>query len=36
MKMENEFRARAAGTVTEIRVAPGQAVNAGDLLLVIG
>jgi biotin carboxyl carrier protein len=35
MKMENEFRATAAGVVTEVRVTPGQAVNAGDLLVVI-
>ncbi len=36
MKMENEFRAKAGGTVKEIRVEPGQAVNPGDVLLVIG
>ena len=36
MKMENEFRATAAGTVAEVRVAVGQAVNAGDVLVVIG
>ena len=35
MKMENEFRATAAGTVKEIRVQAGQAVNAGDVLVVI-
>jgi biotin carboxyl carrier protein len=35
MKMENEFRAAAAGTVKEIRVAAGQAVNLGDVLVVI-
>jgi biotin carboxyl carrier protein len=35
MKMENELRAGAAGTVAEVRVAPGQAVNAGDVLVVI-
>jgi pyruvate carboxylase subunit B len=35
MKMENEFKAAAAGTVAEIRVQPGQAVNPGDVLLVI-
>jgi biotin carboxyl carrier protein len=35
MKMENEFRATAGGVVTEVHVAPGQAVNAGDLLVVI-
>ena len=35
MKMENEFRATAGGVVREIHVAPGQAVNAGDLLVVV-
>jgi biotin carboxyl carrier protein len=35
MKMQNEFRASVAGTVKEIRVAVGQVVNAGDVLLVI-
>ena len=35
MKMENEFRATASGVVTEVHVAPGQAVDAGDLLLVV-
>jgi biotin carboxyl carrier protein len=35
MKMENEFKAAAAGTVVEVRVQPGQAVNPGDTLVVI-
>jgi biotin carboxyl carrier protein len=35
MKMENEFRATSGGVVAEIHVAPGQAVNAGDLLVVV-
>jgi biotin carboxyl carrier protein len=35
MKMENEFKALAAGTVVEVRVQPGQAVNPGDTLVVI-
>lgn len=35
MKMENEFRATAAGTVREIRVRAGQAVNPGDTLIVV-
>jgi biotin carboxyl carrier protein len=35
MKMENEFPATGGGVVKEIHVAPGQAVNAGDLLVVI-
>ncbi|MBT9157020.1 MAG: Glutaconyl-CoA decarboxylase subunit gamma [Firmicutes bacterium] len=36
MKMENEIVATADGTVQEIRVAKGAAVNAGDVLVVIG
>jgi biotin carboxyl carrier protein len=35
MKMENEFKAAVAGTVKEIRVEAGQAVNPGDVLVVI-
>jgi biotin carboxyl carrier protein len=35
MKMENEFRATGGGVVSAIHVAPGQAVSAGDLLLVV-
>ncbi len=35
MKMENEFRATAGGVVSEVAVAPGQAVNAGDLMVVV-
>jgi pyruvate carboxylase len=35
MKMENEVKAPASGTVEEIRVQPGQAIEAGALLLVI-
>ena len=35
MKMENEFRASSGGTVVEVHVQPGQAVNAGDVLVVI-
>jgi len=35
MKMENEFKSGVAGTVAEVRVTPGQAVNAGDVLVVI-
>ncbi len=35
MKMENEFRASGPGTVREVRAQPGQAVNAGDILMVI-
>ena len=36
MKMENELKAVAPGTVRDVRVAAGQAVNAGDVLVVIG
>ena len=35
MKMQNEFKARAAGTVTDVRVSAGQTVNPGDILLII-
>jgi biotin carboxyl carrier protein len=35
MKMENEIMAPRSGTVREIRVTPGQAVEAGELLAVI-
>ena len=36
MKMENELKAVRAGTIQEIRVKEGQAVEMGALLLVIG
>jgi biotin carboxyl carrier protein len=36
MKMENELRATASGTVRDVRVSAGQAVNAGDVLVIIG
>jgi biotin carboxyl carrier protein len=35
MKMENELKAGRAGTVAEVRVEAGQAVNPGDVLIVI-
>ena len=35
MKMENELRARAAGTVTEVRVAEGSSVEAGAILVIL-
>ncbi|MFQ5897508.1 MAG: biotin/lipoyl-containing protein [Candidatus Methylomirabilia bacterium] len=35
MKMENEFKATADGTVKEVRVQVGQTVNGGDVLVVI-
>jgi biotin carboxyl carrier protein len=36
MKMENELQADKAGTIKEVKVAKGQAVNGGDTLIVIG
>jgi biotin carboxyl carrier protein len=35
MKMENELKSPKAGKVTEIKVAPGQTVEKGDLLVVV-
>jgi biotin carboxyl carrier protein len=35
MKMENELKAPKAGKVVEVKVAAGQTVEKGDLLLVI-
>jgi acetyl-CoA/propionyl-CoA carboxylase biotin carboxyl carrier protein len=35
MKMENNIEAGTAGTVSEIRIEPGSAVGAGDVVLVI-
>jgi biotin carboxyl carrier protein len=35
MKMENELKASAAGTVREVRVQAGQTVNVGDVLIVV-
>ncbi len=35
MKMQNEIKSPKAGTVAEIRVAPGDTVAAGDVLAVI-
>jgi acetyl-CoA/propionyl-CoA carboxylase biotin carboxyl carrier protein len=35
MKMENNITADKDGTIAEIRIEPGQAVSAGDLLVVI-
>jgi biotin carboxyl carrier protein len=35
MKMENELRARAEGTVTEVRVTEGSSVEAGAILVVL-
>jgi len=36
MKMENNITTDAAGTVTEVRVGPGDAVGAGDIVVVVG
>ena len=35
MKMENHISAEKAGTVAEVRVAEGDTVGTGDVLLVI-
>jgi acetyl-CoA/propionyl-CoA carboxylase biotin carboxyl carrier protein len=35
MKMENNVTAEKAGTVTEIRVSPGDSVGGGDVVAVI-
>ena len=35
MKMENELRSRAAGTVTEVRAIEGSSVEAGAILIVV-
>ncbi len=35
MKMENELKARVAGTIAEIRTEEGKTVNGGDVLVVI-
>ena len=35
MKMENNITADMAGTVTEVKVEAGQAVGAGDIVVVI-
>jgi acetyl-CoA/propionyl-CoA carboxylase, biotin carboxylase, biotin carboxyl carrier protein len=36
MKMENNINAESSGTVTAVRVEPGQSVGAGDVVVVIG
>lgn len=35
MKMENELRSRAAGTVSEVRVTEGASVEAGAILVIV-
>jgi len=36
MKMENEISSPLAGKILDIRVTPGQPINSGDALFVIG
>ncbi|HVM51866.1 MAG TPA: acetyl-CoA carboxylase biotin carboxylase subunit [Acidimicrobiales bacterium] len=36
MKMENQILVEKSGTVTEIKVTPGQSVGAGDVIIEIG
>ena len=36
MKMENHITAETAGTVNEIKVAAGDTVGTGDVVVVIG
>ncbi len=36
MKMENNIAAEKAGTVSEVKVAPGDSVSSGDVIVVIG
>ncbi|MFU8855719.1 MAG: biotin/lipoyl-containing protein [Deferrisomatales bacterium] len=36
MKMENEIKAHVSGTVSEVKVAKGQDVGVGEVLVVIG
>ncbi len=35
MKMQNELKTPKAGTVTEIRVVPGETVSVGQVLIII-
>jgi biotin carboxyl carrier protein len=35
MKMENNIAAEKSGTVTEVKVAAGDSVGAGDVVVVI-
>jgi acetyl-CoA/propionyl-CoA carboxylase biotin carboxyl carrier protein len=35
MKMENNITAGKAGTVAEVKVAPGDTVGSGDIVVVI-
>ena len=36
MKMENQIQAEVAGKVSQVKVAPGDTVGAGDVVVVIG
>jgi acetyl-CoA/propionyl-CoA carboxylase biotin carboxyl carrier protein len=36
MKMENQITAERSGTVKDIKVAPGDTVGSGDVVMVIG
>ena len=35
MKMENQIQAEVGGTVSQVKVAPGDTVGAGDVVVVI-
>jgi acetyl-CoA/propionyl-CoA carboxylase biotin carboxyl carrier protein len=35
MKMENNINAERSGTISEVKVAPGDAVSTGDVLAII-
>ena len=35
MKMENQINADKAGTITDVKVAPGDTVGGGDIVVVI-
>jgi len=35
MKMENQINAEKAGTITEVKVSPGDTVGGGDVVAVI-
>jgi acetyl-CoA/propionyl-CoA carboxylase biotin carboxyl carrier protein len=35
MKMENQIQAEISGTVTKVKVAPGETVGSGDIVVVI-
>jgi acetyl-CoA/propionyl-CoA carboxylase biotin carboxyl carrier protein len=35
MKMENQINAEKSGTVKEVRVAPGDTVGGGDVVVII-